>query len=57
MEIPGTGGAKFKFYSYPNPLTTGDGTDRLACKGVAVVRFETPLGILTLAFSHTQAFL
>jgi len=43
---------KFLFFSYPD----AEDDDALAGKGVAVVRLETPLGMLTLAFTHTQAF-
>lgn len=43
---------KFLFFSYPDAKSS----DSLAGKGVAVIRLETPLGLLTLAFTHTQAF-
>ena len=43
---------KFLFFSYPD----AEDDDQYAGKGVAVIRLETPLGILTLAFTHTQAF-
>ncbi|MDM0109314.1 endonuclease/exonuclease/phosphatase family protein [Variovorax sp. J22R24] len=45
-------GKKFLFFSYPD----AEDDDALAGKGVAVIRLETPLGMLTLAFTHTQAF-
>ena len=45
-------GKKFLFFSYPD----AEDDDQYAGKGVAVIRLETPLGMLTLAFTHTQAF-
>jgi hypothetical protein len=40
------------FFSYPDRRDT----DSLACKGVGVVQLECPLGVVTLAFTHAQAF-
>jgi hypothetical protein len=56
------------FFSYPNlreffpdldvnSLSSWEANlDILACKGVGVVQIECPLGIVTLAFTHAQAF-
>ncbi len=40
------------FFSYGDSADT----DRLTCKGVGVVQIKSPLGVVTVAFSHTQAY-
>ncbi|MCC6287936.1 MAG: endonuclease/exonuclease/phosphatase family protein [Chitinophagaceae bacterium] len=52
LELAEADGKNYLFFSYPD----SEDFDSLAGKGVAVIRIETPLGPLTLAFTHTQAF-
>ena len=41
---------------YFESYTSSDDSDKLACKGFAIVQIETNLGVLTLTFTHTQAY-
>ena len=52
VQLPGPGPEKFRFFSYTDHIDD----DKFAGKGVAVVQIECPLGIVTIAFTHTQAF-
>jgi hypothetical protein len=45
-------GNNFRFKRY----VAATGIDAFSAKGVGIVSLETPIGLVTLAFTHTQAF-
>lgn len=55
LPLPDTGSSsdpRVFFFSYPDDADK----DSLACKGVGIVRIECPVGVVTIAFTHTQAY-